>query len=110
MATSSVMAMDVMPSVHRPLSQADLATSLPRIDADLKAPDEDRKALVRMIIDRNMAGKLAVHLLHSHEPLKPGKVSRVSSMFNFNEVRSCKIFIRVEYSNKYMVLKSVLSE
>jgi hypothetical protein len=37
-------------------------------------PDEDRKALVRMIVDHNMVGKLAVHLLHSHEPLKPGEV------------------------------------
>lgn len=27
-----------------------------------------------MIIDHNMVGKLAVHLLHSHEPLKPGEV------------------------------------
>ena len=50
------------------------ATSLPRIDVDLKAPDEDRKTLVRMIVDNNMVGKLAVHLLHSHEPLKPGEV------------------------------------
>ncbi|KAH7363936.1 hypothetical protein BKA65DRAFT_125090 [Rhexocercosporidium sp. MPI-PUGE-AT-0058] len=80
MATSSVMTMDVVPGVHRPLSQADLylssttATSLPRIDANLKAPDEDRRALVRMIVDHNMAGKLAIHLLHSHEPLKPGEV------------------------------------
>jgi len=48
--------------------------SLPRIDADLKVPDEDCKALVRMIVDHNMVGKLAVHLLHSHEPLKPGEV------------------------------------
>jgi hypothetical protein len=36
--------------------------------------DEDRKALVRMIVDHNIVGKLAVHLLHSHEPLKPGEV------------------------------------
>ncbi|KAI3390391.1 hypothetical protein diail_9821, partial [Diaporthe ilicicola] len=72
--------MDLVPGVHRPLSQADLylssttATSLPRIDADLRVPDEDCKALVRMIVDHNMVGKLAVHLLHSHEPLKPGEV------------------------------------
>ncbi|KAH6712139.1 hypothetical protein BKA61DRAFT_675935 [Leptodontidium sp. MPI-SDFR-AT-0119] len=80
MATSSVMTMGVVPSVHRPLNQVDLylssttATSLPRIKADLMAPDEDLKALVGMIVDHNMVGKLAVHLLHSHEPLKPGEV------------------------------------
>jgi hypothetical protein len=50
------------------------ATSLPRIGTDLKVPDEDRQALVRMIIDHNMVGKLAVHLLHSHEPLKPSEI------------------------------------
>jgi len=50
------------------------ATSLPRIDADLKVPNEDRKALVRMIVDYNIVGKLAVHLLYSHDPLKPGEV------------------------------------
>jgi hypothetical protein len=27
-----------------------------------------------MIVDHNMVGKLAVHLLHSHEPLKTGEV------------------------------------
>ncbi|PMD62557.1 uncharacterized protein K444DRAFT_627476 [Hyaloscypha bicolor E] len=80
MATLSVMTMDIVPSVHCPLNQVDIylsfttATSLPRIDADLKVPDEDRKALVRMIVDHNMVGKLAIYLLHSHEPLKPGEV------------------------------------
>ncbi|KAH8704635.1 hypothetical protein GQ44DRAFT_716492 [Phaeosphaeriaceae sp. PMI808] len=85
MVTASVMNMDVVLSVHRPLSLVGLylpsaeyysssdayakiptsATSLPRIDADLKVLDNDCKALVRMIIDHNMVGKLAVYLLHS---------------------------------------------
>jgi hypothetical protein len=27
-----------------------------------------------MIVDYNIVGKLAVHLLYSHDPLKPGEV------------------------------------
>jgi len=41
------------------------ATSLPYIDAGLKVPDEDRKALVLVIVGHNMVGRLAVHLLCS---------------------------------------------
>jgi len=37
-------------------------------------PDEDLKALVHIIVDHNMVGKLAIHLLHSHEPLKPSEI------------------------------------
>jgi hypothetical protein len=37
-------------------------------------PYEDLKDLVRIIVDHNMVGKLAVHLLHSHEPLKPSEI------------------------------------
>jgi hypothetical protein len=37
-------------------------------------PDEDLKALVRIIVDYNIVGKLAVYLLHSHEPLKPSEI------------------------------------
>ena len=48
--------------------------SLPCINANLKAPDKDCKALVRMIVDYNIVSKLAVYLLYSHKPLKLGKV------------------------------------
>ena len=36
--------------------------------------DEDYKALVRIIVDYNIVGKLAIYLLYSYEPLKLGEV------------------------------------
>ncbi|KID60225.1 hypothetical protein MAN_10095, partial [Metarhizium hybridum] len=80
MATSSSMSMGPVPSVHRHLTNADLdlasltATGLPRIHKNLKVPDGHLDALTTIIKNYDMVGKVAVHLLHSHEPLGKGEI------------------------------------
>ncbi|KAK7428270.1 hypothetical protein QQZ08_005167 [Neonectria magnoliae] len=50
------------------------ATSLPRMNRDLKVPGHHLEALTTIIKNYNMVGKLAVHPFHSHEPLEVGEI------------------------------------
>ncbi|KAI1318808.1 hypothetical protein F5Y16DRAFT_391575 [Xylariaceae sp. FL0255] len=78
--TQSFKPIDPVPGVHRLLTKEDLelsfniATSLPRINKDMKVQEDHLRALTTIISGHSMVGKLAVHLLHSHEPLKEGHI------------------------------------
>ncbi|KAH7461552.1 hypothetical protein FOMA001_g19034 [Fusarium oxysporum f. sp. matthiolae] len=79
MAAPSSMPM-LLPGINQKLTKGDLklgsviAAGNPRIHKGMAVPDSHLQCLTAIVEKHNMVDKIAIHMLHSHEPLREGEI------------------------------------